>query len=126
MSTIQRTRSRRNALRIGRGGGRAFVICTLLASSFALVVVFRDDIPIPVHSAAPSQTDASVLPDGSILFPSNSGNICRQHLINQATWVIRDNGVLDCDVASSQNAEEWRKQLLARHLGAVRNSFLGR
>lgn len=44
------------------------------------------------------------LTTGSILFVPLQGNVCRQRLIDNKTWMMRDKGYVICDEAVSWNA----------------------
>ncbi len=41
---------------------------------------------------------------GSVLFVPLQGNVCRERLIDNKTWVMRDKGYVVCDEAVSWNA----------------------
>ncbi len=118
------TRPRRKAARTGSFYRRAGVACVLFASSWA-VVHFRGDIPALFQSPAISRSEPEV-PNGSLLFSPFSDNTCRQRLIDNATGQIRDNGFVDCEVAKSQNAQEWATLTATKRAMAIRGSFVNR
>lgn len=55
-------------------------------------------------SGAGDQSGDEYLTTGSILFVPLQGNICRQRLIDNKTWMMRDKGYVMCDEAVSWNA----------------------
>lgn len=55
-------------------------------------------------SGAGDQSGDDYLTTGSILFVPHQGNICRQRLIDNKTWLMRDKGYVICDEAVSWNA----------------------
>lgn len=59
---------------------------------------------------------------GSILFVPSQGNICRQKLIDNATWRIWDNGPVVCDEAVSWNAAHGSR-FTGTRIDAIRDGF---
>ncbi len=55
-------------------------------------------------SGAGGQSGDDYLTTGSILFVPHQGNVCRQRLIDNKTWLMRDKGYVICDEAVSWNA----------------------
>jgi hypothetical protein len=55
-------------------------------------------------SRAGDRSGDDYLTTGSILFVPLQGNICRQRLIDNRTWLMRDKGYVICDEAVSWNA----------------------
>jgi len=55
-------------------------------------------------SGAGDQTSDEYLSTGSILFVPQEGNLCRQRVIDNKTWFIRDKGYVTCDEVVSWNA----------------------
>jgi len=125
MRPSRRTRPRRKAARAGSFYRRAGAACALLVSSWT-VVYYRGDIPALFQSPAISRESEPELPNGSLLFPPFSDNTCRQSLIDNATGQIRDNGFVDCEVAKSQNAQEWATLTATKRAMAIRGSFVNR
>ena len=63
------------------------------------------------------------LATGSIVFVPLFGNNCRTRLIDNATWRIRDNGVVDCNAALSLSTHDRRIGWSAARLDVVRQGF---
>jgi hypothetical protein len=118
-------RPRRKSPRIDKFGRYVCTACVFLAS-LRLLIHFRGDISTlagsPVHREA-SQPD---LANGSILFYSFQGTICRERVIDNSTWKIRGNGLVNCAVAETQNANTWRQQAATQRATAIQNSFVDR
>jgi len=90
------------------------------------VVHYRGDIPALFQSPAMSRESEPELPNGSLLFSPFDDNTCRQSQIDNATGQIRDNGFVDCEVAKSQNAEEWATLTATKRAMAIRGSFVSK
>ncbi|MGA2895175.1 MAG: hypothetical protein ABSE22_20110 [Xanthobacteraceae bacterium] len=127
MHASRRIGLRSSASRTNSFNNLAYVACVVLSFSW-LLIHFRYEIPaftFDLSSAFAHQDSASPqeantgLQTGSILLLPFSGNTCRQRLIDNATWRIRDNGLVDCAAATAQNTESWRQRTTA-----IRNAFL--
>src|SRR5687767_2727063 len=105
-----RVRSRRSA----HDGYRAVLAALLLL--FVLAATFSDGRLFPSFAGSSRQMQALQGPDnnadsddelrtGSILIVPPQGNVCRQKLIDNATWQIRDNGFVLCDDAVSWHSD---------------------
>jgi hypothetical protein len=55
-------------------------------------------------AAAGDKSGDDYLTTGSILFVPMEGNVCRERLIDNKTWRMRDKGYVVCDEAVSWNA----------------------
>ena len=69
-------------------------------------------------------TKADDLTTGSIVFVPLHGNRCRSRLIDNATWRIRDNGIVDCRAALSHSSPRLRWS--AARVDVVRQGFTNR
>jgi hypothetical protein len=69
---------------------------------------------------------AASLQNGSILILAPDGYPCRQKLIDNATWIIRDNGVVDCETAVSKITSTQRQKWSAERVEAIRSGLTGR
>ena len=69
------------------------------------------------------QSGDDYLSNGSILFAPQAGNLCRQRLIDNKTWMMRDKGYVTCDEAVSWNANVQGFPSSVSRLDAIRSSF---
>jgi hypothetical protein len=90
--------------RFGSDFQRTFLICGI-ALAFGLVVACVANWLQPAVSPerARAATEAN-LSTGSMLFVAPGGNRCRQSTIDNATWRIRNGGLVDCDEALAKAA----------------------
>lgn len=121
MPTIRSKAKSRKTLWSDNFSKRAYAVCTVLAFSW-LVIHFRSEILNISLSDYGQQTET--LLSGSILSLPNSRNMCRQHLIDNATGQIRDNGLVNCTTATSENSEVWGHRMMAQRTTAIRESFV--
>ena len=70
--------------------------------------------------------DTEDLAIGTILIVPLYGNVCGQRLIDNATWRIWDNGVVQCDVFLSQETNSQARQLSALRVDVIRAGFTRR
>ena len=66
------------------------------------------------------------LATGSIIFVPILGNTCRKKLIDNATWQIRDNGLVDCRAALAQGAHGNQLGWSASRVDVIRHGFYKR
>ena len=122
-----RVRGRRSA----HDGYRAVLAALLLL--FVLAATFSDGRLVPSFTGPSGQMQAlqgpgnnaesdDELRTGSILIVPPQGNVCRQKLIDNATWQIRDNGFVLCDDAVSWHSERGTGQAGVR-IEAIRDGF---
>lgn len=106
----------------------AYVACVVLGFSW-LLIHFRNEIPIFTfdfsaafrHQAeSPLQVTKNDLQTGSILLEPPDGKLCHQRLIDNDTWRIRDNGVVDCAKAAAKNTQSWHQE----RTNAIRDLFV--
>jgi hypothetical protein len=123
----ERVRNRRSA----HDGYRAVLAALLLL--FVLAATFSDGRLFPSLTGMARQSqdaEAQVndaesddeLRTGSILIVPAQGNVCRQKLIDNATWHIRDNGFVLCDDAVSWRSDRGAGRSGAR-IEAIRDGF---
>jgi hypothetical protein len=75
-------------------------------------------------SGAGDQTGDDYLSTGSILFVPREGNVCRQRVINNRTWLMRDKGYVICDEAVSWNANtQGQPSSPVSRVDAIRSGF---
>jgi len=72
-------------------------------------------------SAAPQSDDD--LTTGSIVFVPDAGNTCRQNLIDNRTWEVRENGTLPCHEALAAAPHRRAAGSGATRLDIIRESF---
>jgi hypothetical protein len=65
---------------------------------------------------------AAELRNGSLLIVSPSGQFCRNRMIDNSTWRIRDAGWVDCDTALAKSAGA---ENTGSRLDLIRQSFRG-
>jgi hypothetical protein len=109
-----------------RDSRRALAIC-LLFGAIVLVglgTVIRNSPPGGTRIAATTSAQGNDdLTTGSIVFVPLFGNNCRTRLIDNATWRIRDNGVVDCNAALALKTHDRRIGWSAARLDVVRQGF---
>lgn len=67
---------------------------------------------------------AEELRTGTVLFVPLEGNVCRQRVIDNATWRMADAGSVACDEAVSWNASApGQKYFVAVRVDAIRSGF---
>ena len=87
----------------GKDRRRALVLCLVLAMLLGVGLLAGGMVPSPLtRTTPPAAQDGNRLATGPVLFVPPSGNRCRQRVIDNATWLMRDNGEVDCDAALSQ------------------------
>jgi hypothetical protein len=80
------------------------------------------DEPQPANETSKDKPEHP-LRTGSIVIVPTSGNRCKQRIIDNATWIIRDHGIVDCEEMLSVIAERASRDTATHHLDAIRNSF---
>jgi hypothetical protein len=66
------------------------------------------------------------LTTGSIVFVPVLGDRCRNRLIDNATWRIRNNGEVDCRAALLRHANVPRLQWSSPRIDVIRHGFTRR
>jgi hypothetical protein len=93
----------------------------------ALSLVVGSISRMPAASPADTADEIKLsLRTGSVLFMAPDGYRCRQSLIDNATWLIRENGFVDCDSAISQITSSQRQKWSADRVEAIRSGLSGR
>jgi hypothetical protein len=109
MNAVRKRRSgvRRDTGWLARDLRRALIACLCLVSLFAFGAKI-DDVSSSstlgragLGQRSPSLGDSDVR-TGSILLVPRFGDECRLRLIDNATWQIWENGVVDCQIAVAQ------------------------
>ncbi len=111
-----------------RGKRRNMVVGGLFVAFFATIalgVLYRTAPSDPIRTAVSINADDD-LTTGSIVFVPVLGNRCRNRLIDNATWRIRDNGFVDCRAALAQSANVRRLQWSSPRIDVIRDGFLRR
>ena len=71
------------------------------------------------------QQSALALRTGAVLFVAPGGQPCRQKLIDNDTWLIRDFGAVDCDLAASRITNQKRQKWSSERAEAIRSGLSG-
>jgi hypothetical protein len=107
---------------------RALLACAGLIFVFALAFYFSAGGATPslrealfARSALPQHNDDD-LATGSVIFVPQTGNACRERLIDNATWTMRDAGTVPCDRVFS-GAHRGSGLPGSARLDAIRDSF---
>lgn len=86
----------------GNDRRRALVACLVLAALLGVGLFIGGVVPFPLRSTVPPATrDGNNLATGPVLFVPPSGNRCRRRVIDNTTWLMRDNGEVDCEAILS-------------------------
>ena len=85
----------------------------------------RSFLPLASSSAVPGPGQGANLATGPIIFIPRSGNDCRQKLIDNATWRIRDNGTVDCDTVLGSRSDEPPREGAPSRTEVIRKGFRG-
>jgi hypothetical protein len=106
---------------------RAFWAALILLIVVAAAIYHRGLLPGFKHAAdAPySVKDLADHPlrTGSLLIVPARGNRCRHGLIDNMTWVIRDNGYVDCDEIMERGIDQATREFSTPRLDAIRAGF---
>jgi hypothetical protein len=96
----------------GRDPVRLLILACAFASVFALAHTIGTGSLVPsirnflaAAKAPPASPDDDDLTTGSIVFVPVLGNECRQNVIDNATWQIREIGKVPCDEVLAQNRQ---------------------
>jgi hypothetical protein len=112
MPTGRKSRGRKKRGWFSRDSRRAFGICLFFgALAVAAVGTVFPQAPTALlrgmfAGKAAIQTDDDDLATGSIIFVPILGNVCRKRLIDNATWQIRESGLVDCRAALNPSAPQ--------------------
>jgi hypothetical protein len=114
-----------------RDFSRAVVAGMLLILVFIVAFHNREWMPLLGGPKDASYTvgDPSdhALRTGSVVFVPRSGNRCRQRLIDNYTWFMRDNGFINCDELVYRGGEtvgrDQREYNAGPRLDAIRDAF---
>ena len=86
----------------GKDRRRALLACLVLAALLGVGLLAGGMVPSPLtRTTPPAAQDGNRLATGPVLFVPPSGNRCRQRVIDNATWLMRDNGEVDCEAVLS-------------------------
>jgi hypothetical protein len=104
---------------------RALLAALLLIFVFA--ASFYDGTLWPTFRSAQDRSYTGdpfdhALRTGSLLIVPPSGNHCKQRLIDNVTWIIRDNGFVDCDELVTRSIAQPARETSSR-LDAIRDGF---
>lgn len=130
MPTEGKSKNRRSRGWFRRDNRRALAICLLFGSVAALGVgtVMRQAPwgSIRIGNGPGYGQSEDDLATGSIIFVPVLGNTCRKKLIDNATWRIRDDGLVDCRAAFAQGAHGNQLGWPATRVDIIRHGFYKR
>jgi hypothetical protein len=119
-------RQRDEAIRRTRETRRGILAAGCFVGLFALAYAFGSGwrTPSPQQAAFthPRESDDD-LTTGSIVFVPVLGNNCRQNLIDNRTWRVRENGAVPCDQALAAAAHRRSDGAPTTRLDIIRESF---
>jgi len=115
-----------SAARLAGDVRRAFLACgfLLVVCVSAVAIASWASLSPASRSHPTSEADLST---GSMLVVSPTGKLCRERIIDNNTWRIRNNGWVDCEEAlakAANSAAESRSP--GSRLDIIRQSFRGR
>src|SRR5688572_9687421 len=108
-----------------RDDKNALLLCAAAALAFlgGIHVVLRE-APLTKARMALAKQGVDDLTTGSIVFLPIQGDRCRNRLIDNATWRIRDTGMVDCRTALSHSSA--RPRWSAARADVIRDGFTKR
>lgn len=124
LAQIGRKRPRQRDRRQDRLG---LVVALSVAGVFCVLSVVASTISRGRIEAAPSIDErAASLRSGAILFVAPDGHPCRQKVIDNATWLISEGGLVNCEAALSQITSQQRQKWSTERVEAIRSGLTGR
>jgi hypothetical protein len=111
--------------RFGLDRRRAVLVCCLLAGVIGLAAVGGTMVATTRPASAPGQGRGAELATGPIVFVPRSGNDCRERVIDNDTWRIRDNGTVDCDTALGTRSDTPPREGTPSRTDIIRKGFRG-
>jgi hypothetical protein len=107
---------------IARGIVAGCALAGLFAAAFAIGSNWQAPRETLLAGSAPAQSDDD-LTTGSIVFVPDFGSTCRQNLIDNRTWEVRDNGTMPCHEALAAAPHRRSAGTGATRLDIIRESF---
>jgi hypothetical protein len=102
---------------------RAILACGFGIAVCAGAIVLASWTRVTVTSRSPpGEADLST---GSLLFVSPTGDRCLQRTIDNNTWLIRNNGSVDCEEALAKAARSGDSRVPGSRLDLIREGFRG-
>jgi hypothetical protein len=129
----RRIRSKQHHLWAARDGRRAVLAAVLLI--FVAATSLSDGKLIPDFTGDASSIGARTVtadePDddlrtGSILITPADGNLCEHRLIDNQTWRIRPNGIVQCDAAVTWQPQRNGEYTAITRIEAIRDGFVSK
>jgi hypothetical protein len=103
---------------------RALIVGGAVAVVLGLSAVIGSAVTSSSRSSATlAQGRARELAKGPIVFLPRSGNECRQKVIDNDTWRIRDNGTVDCDATLGNRIDAPPREGAPSRIDAIRKGF---
>lgn len=131
MPSIGQSQRRRARPQVRRDSRRALAVCLLfgvaVTAGLGTVIQHVPSISFRMTGNGPGygQGDDD-LATGSIIFVPVMGNTCRKKLIDNTTWLIRDEGPVDCRAALARGAHGNQLGWSASRVDIIRNGFYSR
>lgn len=131
MPTDGQSRGQTGRRWLRRDKWRALAICLLFGSAavagLGTVIRHGPSGSLRIAANGPGYGHADdELATGSIIFVPILGNTCRKKLIDNATWQIRDHGLVDCRAALTQNVHGRQLGWSASRVDIIRHGFYRR
>jgi hypothetical protein len=105
----------------------AIIVAFGLAAAVVALSAVASTIARGRIDAAPAADErAASLRSGAILFVAPDGYPCHQKIIDNATWLIREGGVVSCDTALSAITSQQRQKWSSDRVEAIRSGLTGR
>jgi hypothetical protein len=105
---------------------RAVLACGF-ALAFCLAVIVIANWTQASTSTRSNASSEAALSTGAMLVVSSTGDLCRQSIIDNRTWRIRPNGLVDCDEALAKIANSGADpRSLGSRLQLIRQGFTGK
>jgi hypothetical protein len=129
MSATGTIRARRpGAGRLAGELRRAFVACGLVFTLCVLVALIANWLQASTGPVSQTHSSSEVnLSTGSMLVVPPAGDLCRERIIDNSTWRIRNKGWVDCSEALAKAANSGSDvRSPSSRLGLISESFRGK
>jgi len=104
---------------------RALLACGLALALCVAAALVASWVQGSVSQASRSRATGEALSTGSMLVVSPGSDFCTQRTIDNSTWRIRNNGIVDCEEALARSLNGGARTPASR-LDAIREGFLGK
>jgi hypothetical protein len=105
----------------------AFLFGGLLSGYGVHAQMLRAAKRVEAHNMQLARATAAALDQGAVLFVPQFAGTCRRRWIDNATWMLRDGGEVDCELAANWHATgQDRQQKVEQRLDAISKTFQSR